>query len=125
MGLVLIPLLVGCATFEPHERKKPPLDIPQAYELYREGDSSVGAWWHVFENPELKALTGILLALSLVGWVTLARVVRGQVLQVKQMTYVEAARALGANPFWIVVKHVFPNILGPIIVLLTFQIPDS
>ncbi len=79
----------------------------------------------LFEDPELKALTGILLALSLVGWVTLARVVRGQVLQVKQMTYVEAARALGANPFWIVIKHVMPNILGPIVVLLTFQIPSN
>jgi oligopeptide transport system permease protein len=80
---------------------------------------------NIFDNPELKALTGILLALSLVGWVTLARVVRGQVLQVKQMTYVEAARALGANPFWIVVRHVMPNILGPIVVLLTFQIPSN
>jgi oligopeptide transport system permease protein len=80
---------------------------------------------NIFDNPELKALTGILLALSLVGWVTLARVVRGQVLQVKQMTYVEAARALGANPFWIVIKHVMPNILGPIVVLLTFQIPSN
>lgn len=44
---------------------------------------------------------------------------------VKQMTYVEAARALGANPFWIVIKHVMPNILGPIVVLLTFQIPSN
>ncbi|MCB0392257.1 MAG: ABC transporter permease [Bdellovibrionales bacterium] len=79
----------------------------------------------LFDDPERKAYFGIVLALSLVGWVTLARVVRGQVLQVKQMTYVEAARALGANPFWIVVKHVMPNILGPIIVLLTFQIPSN
>ncbi len=78
-----------------------------------------------FENPELKALTGILLALSVVGWVTLARVVRGQVLQVKQMTYVEAARSLGASGSWIVIRHIFPNILGPIIVLLTFQIPSN
>lgn len=79
----------------------------------------------LFENPELKALTGILLALSVVGWVTLARVVRGQVLQVKQMTYVEAARSLGASGSWIVARHIFPNILGPIIVLLTFQIPSN
>lgn len=79
----------------------------------------------LFENPELKALTGILLALSVVGWVTLARVVRGQVLQVKQMTYVEAAKSLGASGSWIVIRHIFPNILGPIIVLLTFQIPSN
>ena len=79
----------------------------------------------LFENPELRALTGILAALSVVGWVTLARVVRGQVLQVKQMAYVESARALGARGIWIVIRHVFPNILGPIVVLLTFQIPSN
>jgi oligopeptide transport system permease protein len=79
----------------------------------------------LFENPELRALTGILAALSVVGWVTLARVVRGQVLQVKQMSYVESARALGASGMWIVIRHVFPNILGPIVVLLTFQIPAN
>ena len=79
----------------------------------------------LFQHPELKALTSILLALSVVSWVTLARVVRGQVLQVKEMTYVEAATALGAGSFWIILKHVMPNILGPIIVLLTFQIPSN
>ena len=79
----------------------------------------------LFDDPELKAITGILLALSLVGWVTLARVVRGQVLQVKAMTYVEAASALGASSISIVLKHIFPNILGPIVVLLTFQIPSN
>lgn len=78
-----------------------------------------------FENPELRALTGMLLALSVVGWVTLARVVRGQVLQVKELTFVEAARALGSPGYKIMFKHVFPNILGPIIVLLTFQIPSN
>lgn len=79
----------------------------------------------LFDDPELRALTGILAALSVVGWVTLARVVRGQVLQVKQMAYVESAQALGASGFWIVIRHVFPNILGPIVVLLTFQIPAN
>jgi len=78
-----------------------------------------------FENPELRALTGMLLALSVVGWVTLARVVRGQVLQVKELTFIEAARALGSPGYKIMFKHVFPNILGPIIVLLTFQIPSN
>lgn len=80
---------------------------------------------NIFTNPELKALSGMLIALSIVGWVTLARVVRGQVLQVKEMVYVEAARALGARGFVILWRHVFPNILGPVIVLLTFQIPAN
>lgn len=76
-------------------------------------------------HPELKALMGILVALSLVGWVTLARVVRGQILQEKEKLYVEAARSLGDTGGRIVFRHVLPNILGPIIVLLTLQIPSN
>lgn len=80
---------------------------------------------NLFENPELKALTGIFLALSVVGWVSLARLVRGQVLQVREMLYVEGARALGASDWRIVARHIAPNILGPVIVMLTFQIPSN
>lgn len=79
----------------------------------------------LFENPELKALTGIFLALSVVGWVSLARLVRGQVLQVREMLYVEGARALGASGRRILFRHIMPNILGPVIVMLTFQIPSN
>jgi oligopeptide transport system permease protein len=76
-------------------------------------------------NPEVKALSGMLIALSIVGWVTLARIVRGQVLQVKEMAYIEAARSLGASGFRIVLRHIIPNIMGPAIVVLTFQIPAN
>lgn len=76
-------------------------------------------------NPELRALTGMLMALSVFGWIMLARVVRGQVLQVKESLYVEAARSLGASSFSTLRRHIFPNILGPIIVVLTFQIPQN
>jgi oligopeptide transport system permease protein len=78
-----------------------------------------------FESPELKALTGIFLALSVVGWVSLARLVRGQVLQVREMLYVEGARAIGSSSWRIVGRHIIPNILGPVIVMLTFQIPSN
>lgn len=78
-----------------------------------------------FENPELRALFGILFALSIVGWVTLARVVRGQVLQAKEMLFVEGAIAMGASPLRIILKHIVPNIIGPVVVLLTFQIPAN
>jgi len=76
-------------------------------------------------NPELRALLGILTALSVVGWVTLARVVRGQVMQIKERLYIEAARSMGCKSWRIIGYHIFPNILGPIIVLLTFQIPGN
>ncbi len=78
-----------------------------------------------FENPEIRALTGILFALSVVGWVSLARLVRGQVLQARELLFVEGATALGASPSRILTRHIAPNILGPIVVMLTFQIPSN
>lgn len=79
--------------------------------------------FNTFEDPELRALVGTFLALTVYGWVSLARLVRGQVMQVKEMVYVEAARAMGSKPRHIVLRHIVPNILGPVIVMLTFQIP--
>ncbi len=81
--------------------------------------------FELFSHPELKALTGTLIALSIVGWVSLARLVRGQVLQVREMAYIEAGRALGFGHVQLLWRHVFPNILGPIIVMLTFRIPGN
>ncbi len=76
-------------------------------------------------NPELRSLVGMLLALSFVSWVSVARVVRAQVLQVKQMSFVEASRSLGASGTRSLTVHVLPNIAGPVIVLLTYQIPSN
>ncbi len=77
------------------------------------------------DNHELRALISILIAPSISGWMTLGRMVRGQVLQVKSSLYVESARALGAKSWRIIIKQIIPNILGPVIVLLTFQIPAN
>ena len=79
----------------------------------------------VIENPELKALAGTLAALSLVSWATLARVVRGQALQVKENLYVESAISIGAHPLRIITHYILPNIVTPVIILLTFQIPSN
>lgn len=78
-----------------------------------------------FENPELRALAGILFALSVVGWVSLARLVRGQVLQARELLFVEGAVAMGATPSRILLRHIAPNIMGPVVVMLTFQIPSN
>ncbi len=67
----------------------------------------------------------IFIAIGLVGWVGLARLVRGQVLAIKEKEYVEGARAAGSSPFKIVIKHLMPNSLGPVIVSLTFGIPAA
>lgn len=65
----------------------------------------------------------VLVALGVTNWVGMARLVRGQVLQIKQMDYVLAARNLGARPLGIMVLHILPNILGPVIVLSTLIVP--
>jgi oligopeptide transport system permease protein len=64
-------------------------------------------------------------AIALVNWVGLARLVRGQVLSIKEKEFIEAARSSGSSPFKLIVKHLLPNSLGPIIVTLTFGIPNA
>ena len=72
-----------------------------------------------------KSIGGLLLALGLVTWVRFARITRGQVLQAKEFVYVEGARAMGAPRRRILLRHILPNILGPILVTLTFSIPAA
>jgi ABC-type dipeptide/oligopeptide/nickel transport system permease subunit len=67
----------------------------------------------------------IFIALGLVYWVGLARLVRGQVLSIKEKEYVEAAIMTGTSPLKLMVKHLIPNSLGPVIVTLTFGIPAA
>lgn len=68
---------------------------------------------------------GIFIAISMTAWVTQARLVRSQVLQAREYPYVESARALGLRTLPILLKHILPNLWGPIIVSLTFQIPNN
>jgi len=68
---------------------------------------------------------GLLIALGLVSWVRFARIARGQVLQAKEFLFVESANALGASRRRVLLRHILPNILGPIIVTLTFSIPSA
>jgi oligopeptide transport system permease protein len=68
---------------------------------------------------------GLLVALGLVSWVRFARLTRGQVLQAKEFLFVEGARAIGASKRRILLRHILPNILGPIIVTLTYSVPAA
>jgi oligopeptide transport system permease protein len=70
-------------------------------------------------------IADVLIALGLVTWVRFARITRGQVLQAKEFIYVEGARAIGASHARIIARHILPNILGPILVTLTFSIPAA
>lgn len=65
----------------------------------------------------------LILAMTITGWTYMARLVRGQVLQIKEQEYVLAAKALGANPSRLIAKHLVPNTLGVMIVAVTFDIP--
>jgi ABC-type dipeptide/oligopeptide/nickel transport system permease subunit len=73
-------------------------------------------------GPSLLSIFG---SIALVYWVNLARLVRGQVLSIKEKEFVEAARSSGSPPFKLVVKHLLPNSLGPIIVTVVFGIPSA
>ena len=70
-------------------------------------------------------LLTIFAAIALVNWVGLARLVRGQVLSIKEKEYVEAAKMTGTAPLKLIMKHLVPNSLGPVIVTLTFGIPAA
>ncbi|OLC23545.1 MAG: peptide ABC transporter permease [Chloroflexi bacterium 13_1_40CM_3_65_12] len=73
-------------------------------------------------GPSLLTIFG---AIALVNWVGLARLVRGQVLSIKEKEFIEAARSSGSAPAKLILKHLLPNSLGPIIVTLTFGIPQA
>lgn len=70
-----------------------------------------------------KSIGTMMVALVLTGWCGIARLVRGQMLQLKSQEYVLAANALGVSPIKIIMRHMIPNTLGMIIVAITFDIP--
>lgn len=70
-------------------------------------------------------LQSIFLALGISNWVGMARMVRGQALQLKQQEYVMAAKAIGESDFKIIIRHLIPNAMGQIIVILTMSIPSA
>ena len=70
-------------------------------------------------------LMTIIIALTLTGWIPMARIVRGQVMQLKELDYAHAAYALGAGRWRILFRHLLPNALGPIITTMTFSIPTA
>ncbi len=70
-------------------------------------------------------LINIFIALGLTGWVGIARQTRVQILSIKEKEFVEGARALGAGGFRLLTRHLLPNALTPVIVAVTFGIPEA
>jgi oligopeptide transport system permease protein len=67
----------------------------------------------------------LFVAIGAVEWLTMARIVRGQTLSLKQKEFIEAARAGGVGAFGIVTRHIIPNVFGPVIVYVTLTVPAS
>jgi oligopeptide transport system permease protein len=66
----------------------------------------------------------LFVAIGAVVWLTMARIVRGQTLSAKEKEYIEAARAAGVSGFGIIVRHIIPNVVGPVVVYVTLTVPD-
>ena len=76
----------------------------------------------VFENPSIDK---VFIVLGLIGWPGAARLVRGQVLSLRELEYIQAARAIGMNEQRILWRHILPNSLAPILVMATLMIPGN
>ncbi len=70
-------------------------------------------------------LIAIFIAFGMLYWVSMARIIRGQVLMLKQQEYITAVRALGGKPSRIIKRHLYPNCIGQIIVMTALQIPSA
>jgi oligopeptide transport system permease protein len=80
--------------------------------------------WLRTVNQNTGGVAAIILALSLVGWLDVARVVRGQTLTLRHREFVQAAKSLGASERRVVVGHLLPNVLAPIIIMATLLVPQ-
>lgn len=76
-------------------------------------------------SPPAASVIVLFLAIGLVSWLTMARVVRGQVLSLRAQPFIEAARAAGLTEWRIFLHHLLPNLVGPIIVYTTLTIPQA
>jgi len=65
----------------------------------------------------------LFVAIGAVQWLTMARIVRGQTLSLKQTEFIEAARASGVGTFGIIRRHIIPNVVGPVIIYMTLSVP--
>lgn len=90
-------------------------DIIKNFEIEKEGTQET--------IRRIANVVPLLVAISALGWLTLARITRAQVLSLKQQEFTQAARSLGLSPFRILLRHIVPNTLGPSIVYVTLTVP--
>jgi oligopeptide transport system permease protein len=98
--------------------------VVSVFKGYREDVFSASEGFFRREHRPLWDLLLITAVLGLTSWLTIARIVRGQVLSIKSAEFVEAARAAGVRPARILFRHIVPNLLGPVIVYATLTLPS-
>jgi len=76
-------------------------------------------------GPGESGVTALMISLVILSWTGPARLVRGQILQIRNSEFIHAARMMGAKPGYLIVRHMLPNLIGVILVTLTFQIPSA
>jgi oligopeptide transport system permease protein len=79
----------------------------------------------VIGDKQIANVVILFVAIGSVSWLTMARVIRGQVLSLREMPFVEAARAAGVGPMRILIRHLLPNLIGPIVVYATLTVPQA
>jgi ABC-type dipeptide/oligopeptide/nickel transport system permease subunit len=72
-----------------------------------------------------RGFVNLLVAMSITAWISAARLVRGQVLQLKGQAFVEAAHAMGAPARHIILRHMLPNVIGPLMIMFSFGVPAA
>ena len=71
------------------------------------------------------SLVSVMVVIGITGWTGIARIVRGEFFKIREMDYLHASRALGAKDLWIIVKHILPNTMAPVLVSATFGIAST
>jgi len=80
------------------------------------------SFFGIFHFPPATEVSGMILILAALGWMAIARIVRGEFLSLREKEYVEAARAAGASGPRIILRHLLPNTVGPIVVFATLEV---
>ncbi len=80
---------------------------------------------YLIGDRQIASIVILFIAIGSVSWLTMARVIRGQVLSLRETAFVEAARAAGAGSGTILVRHLLPNLVGPIVVYATLTVPQA
>ena len=82
-------------------------------------------WLHALISTQNESIVKMILILCLFSWMTVARLVRGSILSLREREFILASRTLGATDFTIIVRHMFPNVIAPMLVSITLGVGES